>query len=37
VLVTPHPAAILRTPAAERDTVMAGWLQDLALVLRVGV
>ncbi len=33
VLVTWHPAAILRTPAAERDAVMAGWLQDLALAV----
>lgn len=36
VLVTLHPAAILRTPVAERDSVMAGWLRDLALVLRLG-
>ena len=36
VLVTLHPAAILRTPVAERDSVMAGWLHDLALVLRLG-
>lgn len=37
VLVTLHPAAVLRTPEGERDAVRTGWLQDLALAQRQGL
>ncbi len=33
VLVTLHPAAVLRAPAAEREALTAAWMQDLARAL----